>query len=88
MSVIGAQLPRLLLALVSVAFVVALLGLTADVLAVTGHPFAIAEQRLSTSSTGWLAEFFAQMAMWQSHFYRQLTGAVRAWQQDGWAAWL
>jgi ABC-type nickel/cobalt efflux system permease component RcnA len=88
MSVIGAQLPRLLLALVSVALGVALLGLTADVLAVTGHPFAIAEQRLSTSSTGWLAEFFAQMAMWQSHFYRQLTGAVRAWQQDGWAAWL
>ncbi len=88
MSVIGAQLPRLLLALVSVALGVALLGLTADVLAVTGHPFAIAEQRLSTSSTGWFAEFFAQMAMWQSHFYRQLTGAVRAWQQDGWAAWL
>ena len=88
MSVIGAQLPRLLLVLVSVALGVALLGLTADVLAVTGHPFAIAEQRLSTSSTGWLAEFFAQMAMWQSHFYRQLTGAVRAWQQDGWAAWL
>jgi nickel/cobalt transporter (NicO) family protein len=88
MSVIGAQLPRLLLALVSVSLGVALLGLTADVLAVTGHPFAIAEQRLSTSSTGWFADFFAQMAMWQSHFYRQLTGAVRAWQQDGWAAWL
>jgi ABC-type nickel/cobalt efflux system permease component RcnA len=88
MSVIGAQLPRLLLALVSVSLGVALLGLTADVLAVTSHPFAMAEQRLSTSSTGWLAEFFAQMAMWQSHFYRQLTGAVRAWQQDGWAAWL
>jgi ABC-type nickel/cobalt efflux system permease component RcnA len=88
MSVIGAQLPRLLLALVSVALGVALLGLTADVLAVTSHPFAIAEQRLSTSSTGWFADFFAQMAMWQSHFYRQLTGAVRAWQQDGWAAWL
>jgi nickel/cobalt transporter (NicO) family protein len=88
MSVIGAQMPRLLLALVSVSLGVALLGLTADVLAVTSHPFAMAEQRLSTSSTGWLAEFFAQMAMWQSHFYRQLTGAVRAWQQDGWAAWL
>ena len=88
MFVIGVQLPRLLLALVSVALGVAFLGLSADVLAVTSHPFAIAEQRLSTSSTGWLAEFFAQMAMWQSHFYRQLTGAVRAWQQDGWAAWL
>ena len=88
MSLISSLLPRFLLALVSVSLGVALLGLTADVLAVTGHPFAIAEQRLSTSSTGWLAEFFAQMAMWQSHFYRQLTGAVRAWQQDGWAAWL
>ena len=85
---IGSQLPRLFLALVSVALGVALLGLSADVFAVTSHPFAIAEQRLSTSSTGWFAEFFAQMAMWQSHFYRQLTGAVRAWQQDGWAAWL
>jgi len=88
MSLIGSQLPRLFLALVSVALGVALFGLSADVFAVTSHPFAIAEQRLSTSSTGWLAEFFAQMAMWQSHFYRQLTGAVRAWQQDGWAAWL
>ena len=63
MSLIGSQLPRLFLALVSVALGVALLGLSADVLAVTSHPFAIAEQRLSTSSTGWLAEFFAQMAM-------------------------
>ena len=88
MSVIGVQLPRLFLAIGLVALGVALLGLSADVLAVTSHPFAIAEQRLSTSSTGVLAEFFAQMAMWQSHFYRQLTGAVRAWQQDGWAAWL
>jgi ABC-type nickel/cobalt efflux system permease component RcnA len=88
MSLISSLLPRFLLALVPVSLGVALLGLTADVLAVTSHPFAIAEQRLSTSSTGWFADFFAQMAMWQSHFYRQLTGAVRAWQQDGWAAWL
>lgn len=88
MSLISSLLPRFLLALVSVSLGVALLGLSADVLAVTSHPFAIAEQRLSTSSTGWFANFFAQMAMWQSHFYRQLTGAVRAWQQDGWAAWL
>ncbi|MFZ4709409.1 MAG: nickel/cobalt transporter [Zwartia sp.] len=88
MSLIGSQLSRFFLALVSVALGVAFFGLSADVLAVTSHPFAIAEQRLSTSSTGWFAEFFAQMAMWQSHFYRQLTGAVRAWQQDGWAAWL
>lgn len=88
MSPICSQPPRLFLALVAVAFGVTLLGLSPEALAVTSHPFAIAEQRLSTDSTGWLAEFFAQMAMWQSHFYRQLTGAVRAWQQDGWAAWL
>jgi len=88
MSLIGSQLPRLFLALVSVAVGISLFGLSAEVFAVTTHPFAIAEQRLSTSSTGWFAEFFAQMALWQSHFYRQLTGAVRAWQQDGWAAWL
>ena len=88
MSVIGFQMPRVFLTFVAVALGTCLSGLSADALAVTSHPFAIAEQRLSTGSTGWLAEFFAQMAMWQSHFYRQLTGAVRAWQQDGWAAWL
>lgn len=88
MSVIGSQLLRLFLTLAAVAFGTALLSVSADVFAVTSHPFAIAEQRLSTGSTGWFAEFFAQMAMWQSYFYRQLTGAVRAWQQDGWAAWL
>lgn len=81
-------LTRFFLALVPVALGIALSGLSIDAVAVTNHPFAIAEQRLSTDSTGWVAEFFAQMAMWQSHFYRQLTGAVRAWQQDGWAAWL
>lgn len=52
------------------------------------HPFATPEQRLAIPSTGWFAEFSGQMAAWQGHFYRQLTGAVRAWKQDGWAAWL
>ena len=72
MSVIGSQLPRLFLTLVAVAFGTALLSVSADVLAVTSHPFAIAEQRLSTGSTGWFAEFFAQMAkewgfiLWQT----------------------
>ncbi len=88
MPFISHQPSRLFLALVSVAVGVALAGLSPEALAVTSHPFAIAEQRLSAGSTGWLADFFAEMAMWQSHFYRQLTGAVRAWQQDGWAAWL
>ncbi|NMK49290.1 nickel/cobalt transporter, partial [Achromobacter sp. Bel] len=36
---------------------------------------------------GWLASFFGQVSVWQSHFYRQLTGAVRAWQAEGGAAW-
>ena len=59
-----------------------------SVLAQTAHPFATPEQRLNMPSTGWFAEFSGQMAAWQGHFYRQLTGAVRAWKQDGWAAWL
>lgn len=54
----------------------------------SAHPFATPEQRLSVPTTGWFAEFSGQMAAWQGHFYRQLTGAVRAWKQDGWAAWL
>lgn len=65
-----------------------LLCMTTDTLAQAAHPFATPEQRLNFSVGGWFGEFSAQMAMWQSHFYRQLTGAVRAWQQDGWAAWL
>lgn len=65
-----------------------LLFVPSEVLAQAAHPFATPEQRLNFSLGGWFAEFSAQMAMWQSHFYRQLTGAVRAWQQDGWAAWL
>ncbi len=59
-----------------------------DAIAQVSHPFATPEQRLNFSLGGWFSDFSAQMAMWQSHFYRQLTGAVRAWQQDGWAAWL
>ncbi len=65
-----------------------LLFVPTEVLAQAAHPFATPEQRLNFSLGGWFAEFSAQMALWQSHFYRQLTGAVRAWQQDGWAAWL
>jgi ABC-type nickel/cobalt efflux system permease component RcnA len=57
-------------------------------LAQSAHPFATPEQRLSVPTSGWFAEFTGQMAAWQGQFYRQLTGAVRAWKQDGWAAWL
>lgn len=63
------------------------IGFAENVFAQAAHPFATPEQRLSIPSTGWFAEFSGQMAAWQGHFYRQLTGAVRAWKQDGWAAW-
>ena len=39
------------------------------------------------AGAGWLAGFFGQVSAWQTHFYRQLTGAVRAWQAEGGAAW-
>ncbi|MFQ6748933.1 nickel transporter, partial [Bordetella pertussis] len=42
----------------------------------------------ATGAPGWLAGWFGQVAMWQAHFYRQLTGAVRAWQAEGGAAWM
>ncbi|KCB23148.1 nickel/cobalt transporter [Bordetella hinzii] len=48
------------------------------------HPFAVPESAAPTG--GWLAQWFAQVSVWQSHFYRQLTSAVRAWQQEG--SWL
>lgn len=51
------------------------------------HPFGVPESGTGMGGPGWLASFFGQVAVWQSHFYRQLTGAVRAWQADGGAAW-
>ncbi|WAI86285.1 MULTISPECIES: nickel/cobalt transporter [Achromobacter] len=51
------------------------------------HPFGVPESGAGMGGPGWLASFFGQVAVWQSHFYRQLTGAVRAWQADGGAAW-
>lgn len=64
------------------------IGILDSAAAQSAHPFATPEQRLSVPSSGWFAEFSGQMAAWQGHFYKQLTGAVRAWKQDGWAAWL
>lgn len=64
------------------------IGMIDSAAAQSAHPFATPEQRLSVPSSGWFAEFSGQMAAWQGHFYKQLTGAVRAWKQDGWAAWL
>lgn len=51
------------------------------------HPFGVPESGAGMGGPGWLASFFGQVSVWQSHFYRQLTGAVRAWQAEGGAAW-
>lgn len=51
------------------------------------HPFGVPESGGGLAGPDWLSALFAQIAAWQSHFYRQLTGAVRAWQADGAAAW-
>ena len=51
------------------------------------HPFGVPESGAGLGGPGWLASFFGSVSVWQSHFYRQLTGAVRAWQADGGAAW-
>lgn len=64
-----------------------LLALSATALAQSPHPFAVPEQRLPTPTSGWFAQWTGQIAIWQSEFYRELTGAVRAWKADGWQAW-
>ncbi|MCG2603190.1 MAG: nickel/cobalt transporter [Achromobacter sp.] len=51
------------------------------------HPFGVPESGAGLGGPGWLAGFFGQVSVWQTHFYRQLTAAVRAWQADG-GAWL
>jgi len=64
-----------------------LLGLATMALAQSPHPFAVPERTLSTPSPDWFSEWTGQIATWQSHFYRQLTAAVRAWKQDSFEAW-
>ncbi|CAB3883423.1 hypothetical protein LMG26858_03349 [Achromobacter anxifer] len=64
-----------------------LLGGAGAAAAQGAHPFGVPESGAGMSGPGWLAGFFGQVSAWQSHFYRQLTGAVRAWQADGGAAW-
>lgn len=52
------------------------------------HPFGVPESGgAGLGGPGWLAGFFGQVSAWQTHFYRQLTAAVRAWQADG-GGWL
>lgn len=58
------------------------------VLAQAAHPFGVPEGGgAGASGTGWLSGWLGQAAIWQSHFYRQLTGALRAWQAEGGAGW-
>jgi len=66
---------------------VLLLGGVGVAAAQGAHPFGVPESGAGMGGPGWLAGFFGQVSAWQSHFYRQLTGAVRAWQADGGAAW-
>jgi nickel/cobalt exporter len=66
---------------------VLLLGGAGAAAAQGAHPFGVPESGAGMGGPGWLAGFFGQVSAWQSHFYRQLTGAVRAWQADGGAAW-
>ncbi|CAB3663740.1 nickel/cobalt transporter [Achromobacter aegrifaciens] len=66
---------------------VLLLGGAGAAAAQGAHPFGVPESGAGAGGPGWLAGFFGQVAVWQSHFYRQLTGAVRAWQAEGGAAW-
>ncbi|HYG41575.1 MAG TPA: nickel/cobalt transporter [Bordetella sp.] len=52
------------------------------------HPFGVPESSAGPAGgPDWLAALFGQISAWQTHFYRQLTGAVRAWQADATAAW-
>lgn len=65
----------------------ALLAWAGPAWAQSAHPFGVPESGGGMAGAGWLAGFFGQVSAWQTHFYRQLTGAVRAWQAEGGAAW-
>jgi len=54
-----------------------------QVWAQAAHPFGAPEQGVSAGGPDVLRRFFGFVSYWQSHFYRQLTGAVRAWQEQG-----
>ena len=75
-------------AVTAFVLLVAILSLaSASALAQSPHPFAVPEQRLPTPTSGWFTQWTGQIAIWQSEFYRALTGAVRDWKADGWQAW-
>jgi len=71
----------------ALAIVLLMLGGLSIAAAQGTHPFGVPESGSGLAGPGWLSSFFGSMSVWQSHFYRQLTGAVRAWQADGGAAW-
>ncbi|MCF7767909.1 nickel/cobalt transporter [Achromobacter pulmonis] len=80
----GRRVPALLAGLLALA-VLAWGGVAA---AQGAHPFGVPESGgAGLGGPGWLASFFGQVSVWQTHFYRQLTAAVRAWQADG-GGWL
>lgn len=76
---------------VTLAWLLALfvaLAWAAEAAAQGAHPFGVPESGgAGLGGPGWLAGFFGQVSAWQTHFYRQLTAAVRAWQADG-GGWL
>ncbi|WP_454692292.1 nickel/cobalt transporter [Achromobacter aloeverae] len=55
--------------------------------AAAAHPFGVPEVGGAVDGPDWLLRLLGWVSAWQSHFYRQLTGAVRGWQADAWAAW-
>lgn len=71
----------------ALAVVLLMLGGLSAAVAQGAHPFGVPESGGGLAGPGWLSSFFGSVSVWQSHFYRQLTGAVRAWQADGGAAW-
>ncbi len=71
----------------ALALLLAMLGGMSAAFAQGAHPFGVPESGTGLAGPGWLSSFFGSVSVWQSHFYRQLTGAVRAWQADGGAAW-
>lgn len=58
-----------------------------DGMAAAAHPFGVPEAGAAAQG-GWPGELFSRVALWQAHFYRKLTAAVRAWQAGGGAGWM